>query len=55
MVPSATTGSLSLEPENSTGIGLANLNSRYKILMHREIEIMWTMNDCFTVNLPFKK
>ena len=41
-------------PENSTGIGLANLNSRFRILMHREIEIEKT-SDCFTVKLPLKK
>ena len=38
-------------PENSTGIGLANLNSRFRILMHREIEIVKTA-DCFSVKLP---
>jgi two-component system LytT family sensor kinase len=38
-------------PENSTGIGLANLNERYKILMHREIEITKTAEH-FIVKLP---
>jgi len=42
------------EPENSTGIGLANLNSRFRILMHREIEIQKT-TDSFIVKLPIKK
>jgi len=38
-------------PESSTGIGLANLNERYKILMGREIEIIKS-DDYFTVKLP---
>jgi two-component system, LytTR family, sensor kinase len=42
------------EPENSTGIGLANLNSRFRILMGREIEIHKT-TDSFIVKLPLKK
>jgi two-component system LytT family sensor kinase len=42
------------EPENSTGIGLTNLNSRFRILMHREIEIQKTA-DSFIVKLPLKK
>lgn len=42
------------EPENSTGIGLANLNSRFRILMHKEIEIEKT-KDSFIVKLPLKK
>jgi two-component system LytT family sensor kinase len=42
------------EPENSTGIGLTNLNSRFRILMHREIEIQKT-TDSFIVKLPLKK
>ncbi len=39
------------EPENSNGIGLVNLNSRFRILMHKEIEIEKT-RDTFTVKLP---
>ncbi len=42
------------EPENSTGIGLANLNSRFCILMHQEIEIQKT-TDSFIVKLPLKR
>jgi two-component system LytT family sensor kinase len=42
------------EPENSTGIGLANLSSRFRILIHREIEIQKT-TDNFIVKLPIKK
>jgi len=42
------------DPENSTGIGLANLNSRFRILMHQEIEIQKT-TDSFIVKLPLKK
>jgi len=38
-------------PESSTGIGLVNLNERYKILMGREIEIIRS-DDYFTVKLP---
>ena len=38
-------------PENSTGIGLSNLNERYKILMGSEIEIIRS-DDQFTVKLP---
>jgi len=40
-------------PENSTGIGLSNLNERYKILMGREIEIIKTDAD-FIVKLPLE-
>jgi two-component system, LytTR family, sensor kinase len=40
-------------PENSTGIGLANLNERYKILMGREIEIIKT-DEYFIVKLPLE-
>lgn len=40
-------------PENSTGIGLANLNERYKILMNREIEIIKT-DEYFIVKLPLE-
>ncbi|MDR3695107.1 MAG: histidine kinase [Mucilaginibacter sp.] len=42
------------EPENSTGIGLANLNSRFRILMHKDIEIEKT-KDSFIVKLPLTK
>ena len=38
-------------PENSTGIGLANLNSRFRILMQREIEVIKD-KEYFTVKLP---
>ncbi|HWK04310.1 MAG TPA: histidine kinase [Puia sp.] len=38
-------------PEPGAGIGLANLNERYKILMHREIEINKTATS-FIVKLP---
>jgi two-component system LytT family sensor kinase len=40
-------------PENSTGIGLANLNSRFRILMHNEIGIERTADE-FIVKLPLK-
>jgi sensor histidine kinase YesM len=38
-------------PEPGAGIGLANLNERYKILLNREIEIIKTDRD-FIVKLP---
>ncbi|WP_412469277.1 sensor histidine kinase [Pedobacter sp. KLB.chiD] len=38
-------------PENSTGIGLANLNKRFRLLVNREIEIEKT-NELFIVKLP---
>lgn len=38
-------------PEPGAGIGLANLNDRYKILLHKEIEIIKTHNN-FVVKLP---
>jgi sensor histidine kinase YesM len=41
------------EPGNSTGIGLTNLNSRFRILMNEEIEIVKTI-DHFIVKLPLK-
>jgi two-component system LytT family sensor kinase len=41
------------EPEISNGIGLANLNERYKIMMHQDIEIS-NDNNRFTVRLPLK-
>jgi LytS/YehU family sensor histidine kinase len=41
------------DPEHGTGIGLPNLNSRFRILMHREITIEKT-NEEFIVKLPVK-
>jgi len=41
------------EPETGTGIGLANLNGRFRILMHNDIIIEKTNND-FVVKLPVK-
>jgi len=41
-------------PEPGTGMGLANLNERCKILLHREIEIIKD-EDSFTVRLPLLK
>lgn len=38
-------------PENSTGMGLVNLNERFRLLLHREIEISKT-NHQFLVKLP---
>lgn len=38
-------------PENSTGIGLANMNERFRLLVHREIEIQKTQT-LFLVKLP---
>lgn len=38
-------------PESSTGIGLANLNERFRLLVNREIEIERT-NMIFVVKLP---
>ncbi|MDR3716036.1 MAG: histidine kinase [Puia sp.] len=40
-------------PEPGAGIGLNNLNERYKILMHREIEIIKTAT-VFIVKLPIQ-
>lgn len=43
-----------LEPNHGTGLGLSNLNSRYQLLLNREIEI--TDNDKeFSVSLPLEK
>jgi len=39
--------------EPGTGIGLANLNSRYKILLQKEIEII-NGNELFIIKLPLK-
>lgn len=42
-----------LEPNPGTGVGLSNLNSRYQLLLNREIEI--TDNDkIFAVRLPLE-
>lgn len=41
-------------PETSTGIGLANLNERFKILLHKEIEVEKTATD-FIVKLPLQQ
>jgi LytS/YehU family sensor histidine kinase len=41
-------------PEPGTGMGLANLNERCKILLHREIEVIKDQ-DSFTVRLPLLK
>lgn len=40
-------------PENSNGIGLANLNERFRIMTGREIEIIKTAGR-FIVKLPLK-
>lgn len=40
--------------EPSTGLGLANLNERFKILLHREIEVIKS-KDHFMVRLPLLK
>jgi sensor histidine kinase YesM len=41
------------QPESSNGIGLANLNERFKIMMQQEIEIIKT-GELFIVKLPLK-
>ncbi|MDR6941670.1 sensor histidine kinase [Mucilaginibacter pocheonensis] len=41
------------QPESSNGIGLANLNERFKIMMQQEIEIINT-GELFIVKLPLK-
>ncbi len=43
-----------LEPEPSTGIGLTNLRSRWKLITGDDIEIIETDRD-FTVRLPLQK
>ncbi len=43
-----------LEPEPSTGIGLKNLRSRWKLIAGEEIQIIET-DDEFTVRLPLQK
>lgn len=42
-----------IEPSVGTGIGLSNLNSRYQLLLNREIEIIDTDKE-FTVKLPLE-
>jgi two-component system LytT family sensor kinase len=41
------------QPEHSNGIGLANLNERFRIMMQQEIEIVKTSRQ-FIVKLPLK-
>ncbi len=41
-------------PESSTGIGLVNLNERFRLLVNREIEIERT-NEMFIVKLPLSR
>lgn len=43
-----------LEPSHGTGLGLSNLNSRYKLLLNREIEITNNEKE-FVVRLPLEK
>ena len=43
-----------LEPNPGTGLGLSNLNSRYKLLLDKEIEIIDNDKE-FTVRLPLEK
>lgn len=43
-----------LEPNPGTGLGLSNLNSRYQLLLNREIEII-DNNKEFIVRLPLEK
>ena len=43
-----------LEPNPGTGLGLSNLNSRYQLLLNREIEIINNEKE-FTVRLPLEK
>ena len=43
-----------IEPSEGTGIGLSNLNSRYQLLLNREIEIIDNETQ-FTVRLPLEK
>ena len=42
-----------LEPNPGTGVGLSNLNSRYQLLLNREIEIV-DNDEEFTVRLPLQ-
>jgi sensor histidine kinase YesM len=43
-----------LEPNPGTGIGLSNLNTRYQLLLNREIEIVDNDKE-FAVRLPLEK
>ena len=43
-----------LEPNPGTGLGLSNLNSRYQLLLNREIEIIDNEKE-FAVRLPLEK
>jgi LytS/YehU family sensor histidine kinase len=43
-----------LEPNPGTGLGLTNLNSRYMLLLNREIEIINNEQE-FIVRLPLVK
>ena len=43
-----------IEPSSGTGIGLSNLNSRYKLLLGKEIEIIDNDKE-FAVRLPLEK
>lgn len=43
-----------LEPNPGTGVGLSNLNSRYQLLLNREIEII-DNDKIFAVRLPLEK
>jgi hypothetical protein len=43
-----------LEPNPGTGVGLSNLNSRYQLLLNREIEIVDNEKE-FAVRLPLEK
>ena len=43
-----------LEPNPGTGIGLSNLNTRYQLLLNREIEIIDNEKE-FVVRLPLEK
>jgi LytS/YehU family sensor histidine kinase len=43
-----------LEPNPGTGLGLSNLNSRYQLLLNREIEIIDNDKE-FAVRLPLQK
>jgi hypothetical protein len=43
-----------LEPNPGTGIGLSNLNTRYQLLLNREIEIIKNETE-FVVRLPLEK
>lgn len=43
-----------LEPQVGTGMGLENLNSRYQLIMHREIEVLQSDEE-FVVRLPLEK